>query len=127
MPKARAVVVSDKGRRFLFKKPFEPVKEGKWYPADDVKKPRSRKFKPTATKLRASLTPGTVVILLAGRFKGKRAVFLRQLPSGLLLVTGAFHCVTWWAHGGAREARACAGATALGTVPCGKAGLAACC
>ncbi|CAL5222236.1 g4570 [Coccomyxa viridis] len=72
-------------------KAAEPESKGpRFYPADDVKKPLRRRGAPKAAKLRASLTPGTVVILLAGRFKGKRAIFLKQLESGLLLVTGPF-------------------------------------
>lgn len=39
--------------------------------AEDAPKPLARRVIRRATKLRPSITPGTVLILLAGRFKGK--------------------------------------------------------
>ncbi|PHU11953.1 60S ribosomal protein L6-1 [Capsicum chinense] len=67
------------------------IKPQKFYSADYVKKSLINEHKPKPTKLRVSITPGTSLIILAGRFNEKRVVFLKQLIcSGLLLVSGSF-------------------------------------
>ena len=60
------------------------------YPADDVKVIKEKRVQKDCKKTRAGLKPGSVVILLSGKHQGKRAVFLKQLKSGLLAVTGPF-------------------------------------
>jgi large subunit ribosomal protein L6e len=52
------------------------VKAFEWYPADDQKL-RHKRQKPKPTKLKKGLTPGKVLVILAGRFRGKRVVFLK--------------------------------------------------
>ena len=62
-----------------------------YYNPDDVKQHFKRPSKaPKATRLNKKIVPGSVLVLLTGRFKGRRVVFLKQLKSGLLLVTGPY-------------------------------------
>merc|ERR1712205_76866 len=90
---ARTGVWKKKGSTFEKVVAIEKKSTGKsprFYAPEDVKAPLAKKATNKPTKLRASLTPGTVLILLAGHFKGKRVIFLKRLPSGLLLVTGPY-------------------------------------
>ncbi|KAJ1331511.1 large subunit ribosomal protein L6e [Microdochium nivale] len=70
--------------------PHHSEKAKKWYPADDDLKPKTIRKGIRAWSPRESLQPGTVLILLAGRFRGKRVVLLKNLEQGVLLVTGPF-------------------------------------
>merc|ERR1712027_278550 len=60
------------------------------YPTQDAAAPGTSVnfFSKHKRSVRASLSAGTVAIVLAGVHKGKRVVVLKQLETGLLLVTG---------------------------------------
>ena len=74
---------AEENKKLLFKK--------NWYPISNLKSHFKRKCKvPKASHISAPLTPGQVVIILSGRFRGRRVVFLKKLESNLLLVTGPY-------------------------------------
>ena len=70
------------------------VKKGpKFYPTET--RPRKSRtgrvtHKSHTRKFKKGLEPGRILIILAGKHRGKRVVLLKTLKSGLLLVTGPF-------------------------------------
>eukprot|EP01127_Copromyxa_protea_P010287 TRINITY_DN2500_c0_g3_i1.p1 TRINITY_DN2500_c0_g3~~TRINITY_DN2500_c0_g3_i1.p1 ORF type:complete len:220 (+),score=56.16 TRINITY_DN2500_c0_g3_i1:78-737(+) len=62
----------------------------RFYPTEKVTKPRALRRVAGAPKIRESLQPGNVAIVLSGKFRGKRVVVLKRLESGLVLVSGPF-------------------------------------
>jgi len=86
----------------LKKKPIGGERNGKerlvrtkrfprYYPTEERPKKftvKRKRFSDHPRRFRSSLAPGTVVILVAGKHAGKRAVVVKHLSSGLLLLTG---------------------------------------
>ena len=81
-----------KERRTRHQEANKGLNKSKWgYPLSDEKKHFKRPNKKVhQTKLRKDIQQGQILILLSGRFRGRRVIFLKQLSSGMLLVTGPY-------------------------------------
>lgn len=85
---SRSQVYSKKGQYKRERKgvpsaePTAAEKRASYYPADDsVSRPKVSRKSNKPTKLRATITPGTVVILLAGRFRGQSTTIPTTIQS----------------------------------------------
>merc|ERR1712048_12723 len=82
-----------KQKRGMVRKQADSKKKSKaprFYAATRIPKRLPRNKTQNKTMLRESITPGTILIVLNGPYQGKRVVFLKQLESGLLLVSGPY-------------------------------------
>jgi len=65
-------------------------REPRVYHPDRIKRKLYSRKTYDKVKVRSSLVPGTVLVVLSGRCRGRRVVLLKVFKSGLLLVTGPY-------------------------------------
>jgi len=89
--KAAAAATAPKSKPFGKSTRSVPAqRDTRFYPAEDGGRRLYVRKTARPTRVRPSLAAGVVAIVLAGRFRGKRVVVLKVLPSGLALVTGPY-------------------------------------